>query len=202
MDPSNQPPTPSTPPEQGPNPVPPPTPVQPIPPAAPVNQIQPVTQIEGMTVNMTSVESKAGLYTKITFASLWVLVLAACSFITSLVVGGSDAGAAVVFFLSVAIIATPIFIIANQKRSRELAANPKLTEDVFVKKYLRSTLYTSIIFTAIAAFYFIWLLLSMLFLSEDSSSDNGKGIITALVFAIGSGSILAFCWPMHARTTK
>lgn len=187
------------PPKTNPQPAPaaPPPPPQPTT-AAPVNQ----SNLEGVTINTASVESKAGLYTKVTFVSLWVLVFATTGFLTSLIHGSDDVAGIIVFFVSVALIATPVFVIANSKRGKELKANPALIEDVFVKKYLRKNLFLSVVATAIAAFYFVYITLSTVFVNDGSSDGATKSIMTALVYTLGFGAILAFCWIQHARTTK
>lgn len=173
---------------------------QPLQAAAPA-QPGTVPNLENVTINTASVESKVGLYTNITFIALWILVLVICGFLTALIHGGG--GGAAVFFISVAIIATPVFVISNSKRTKELSNNPALIEDVFVKKYLRKNLFTSVVATSIAAFYFVWILLSTLFLKDNGTSDDsGKAIITALVYTLGFGAILAFCWGLHAKTSK
>ena len=170
--------------------------------AAPVVQAPAVQQPDNLTVNTTSVESKVGLYTKITFASLWVIVLVAISFISTLLVASGALAEAAIFFISVAVIAAPIFYIANQKRANEIKNNPQLVDDVFLKKYLRKNLFWAIVFAAISAFVFVWTLLNTLFLNQSSGSDSTNTIISALVSALGFGSIIAFSWKQHAQTTK
>jgi hypothetical protein len=173
-------------------------------PQAPETKTTPTTpavpSTETVTLNTTSVESKVGLYTKVTFVSLWLLVLATSSFVGSLVSGNGGASSTI-FFVSAAIILAPIFVVANGKRSHELTANPALFDDIFVKKYVRKNLFVSIVFTALTAFFFVLTLLNAIF-TDKNSADSGKVLAYTLVYALGFGTILAFSWQQHARTTK
>ena len=167
------------------------------------DQQQPVTSanLENVTLNTTSVESKVGLYTKVSVLSLWVLVIFAASFLTSLFNGATDSDSFLIT-ISIAIIVAPIFVIADQKRRRELKANPALHDDIFVKKYIRKHLFTSIVLTAISAVIFVFSLLKSITDTGSSSDDLGHTIVGALMFSLGFGAVLAFCWAQHARTTR
>lgn len=163
---------------------------------------QPYTQQAGhYTLNTTSVESKVGLYTNVTFTSLWVLILVVCSAISSLLVGGDEFASVLVFLFSVSVIATPIFLIANSKRLAQLKMDPSLTEDIFVKKYLRRSLFAAIALTAIAVFILVYNLLSGIFLNNGIGIE-GNVIISAFVYAVGFGGMLIFCWNQHATTKR
>lgn len=164
---------------------------------------EPITaqKVENLTVNTASVVSKIGLYTRITYYDLWILVFVVTTSLVMLI-NGSGAGAVLVFMFSVLAVTIPIFVIANNKRKTQLAANPPLIDDIFMKKYLRENLYAAIFATAVSLFYAVWALLSMLFLTNSHVDNKPKLLLDAIIFALGFGSILAFSWSQHARTTK
>lgn len=158
---------------------------------------------DSVTLNTTSVVSKIGLYARVTFFDLWIMVWVTCISLAIILNDSSAIGNVMVFMISVLAITIPIFVIANKKRVRELQINPKLIDDIFLKKYLRVNLFSAIFTTALSLFYAIYSLLSMLFLSSTgSTSDKIKMMLDGLIFAAGFGCILAFSWKQHARTTK
>lgn len=153
------------------------------------------------TLNTTSVESKVGLYTKVTFISLWVIIFSVTTALSSLVYAGGAAAQVLVFIFSALLIATPIFVIANNKRQNQLQINPTLGEDIFVKKYLRSSLFSAIALTALSLFTFVYAFLSGTLVASGSGLD-GKQLVVSLIYTSGFSIMLVFCWKQHANTEK
>lgn len=162
-------------------------------------------QVENVAYNMKMkpVESKIGIYIRLTMLGLWATVIAVCSLLSTVVQASdesSDVGAVLVFVISACVISVPIFWIANKKLRAALAADPRLVEDLFFKKKVRGHLMFAVVATAIAGFFAIFQLLSLLFL--ESADANFADSMSALVFALGFGAILAFLWQLHAQTKR
>lgn len=171
------------------------------------NTGQPI-QVENVQYNMTMkpVESKIGLYMRLTMLGLWVSVTAACVFLAQLISktanSGTDMGMTAVVVISFLAVSLPIFWFANQKRLAAMQKDPRLVDDLFYKKRVRKSLRFAIILTAIAGFISVFTLLSMLFLKNDNSSTKVQDFFAALVYTAGFGGILAFTWKLHAKTQR
>lgn len=164
-------------------------------------------QVENVQYNMSvkPVESKVGLYMRVLSIAMWFTVIFACSFLSSLVsriVGddSSDLGSALVVTLSLLAVSTPIFVVAYRKFKNEERNNPAVIDDLFFKKSVRQNLWVGVVLGAIAAFSFIYTVLSGAFL-EDNEADPA-GIFSALIFTLGFGSIVWFYWKLHAQTKR
>lgn len=163
-------------------------------------------QVENVQYNMRMkpVESKVGLYIKIAGAGLWFTVLFLCGFLTTLIHkiagDGGDLGAALVFTLSLAVVTTPIFILAYRKFRTEQLKNPITSDDIFFKRSVRRSLTWGIIFGAIAAIITLFQFMSALFLKNSGGSYSSA--LSALVFALGFGGIVYFYWRLHAKTQR
>ncbi|HUD07041.1 MAG TPA: hypothetical protein VMR34_04080 [Candidatus Saccharimonadales bacterium] len=177
----------------------------------PPMQSQPATQPnpvnnngpnQNLTVNQTSAVSKVGVYARIAFFDLWLLVFATCIALNIIVGSASSRSVAIVFLIAELIITIPTFVIANKKREKELSQNPSLIEDIFLKKYIRKNLFIAVFLTIISAFILIFEILLKLFVSSASHSITVKGILDELIFTIGFGLVLAFYWKQHKRTVR
>jgi len=162
-------------------------------------------QVENVQYNMRvkPVESKIGLYVRLTMLGLWLTVIAVCSFLSGLINAiayeGSDFGPIAVFAISLAAVSVPVLIIANQKRAKEMARDPRLIDDLFYKRRIRHSLVVAVVISALTAFSLLYQILSKLFLHGDVS---GSSILSTLVFLLGLGCILAFVWKLHAKTQR
>jgi|GEM_PF-2169457 len=163
-------------------------------------------QVENVQYNMRMkpVESKVGLYIKIAGAGLWFTVFFVCGFLSTLIdrIAGShnDLGAALVLTLSLAVVTTPIFIIAYKKFHAEQLKNPITNDDIFFKRSVRRNLTWGIVFGAIAAIITLYQFMSAAFLKNSGGSYSSA--LSALIFALGFGGIVFFYWQLHAKTQR
>jgi hypothetical protein len=111
-----------------------------------------------------------------------------------------DFGPVAVFSIALAAVSVPILVIANQKRGKEMARDPRLIDDLFYKRRIRHSLVVAVVFSGIMAFTVLYELLAKMFLHQDDIS--GASILSSLVFLLGFSGILAFVWQLHAKTQR
>jgi len=162
-------------------------------------------QVENVQYNMRvkTVESKIGLYVRVTMLGLWLTVIAACSLLAGIInrieYSYADVGPVAVFAISLAAVAVPILYFGNKKRAREMARDPRLVDDLFYKRRVRHSLVVAVVFAGLTAFSMLYELLSKVFLHGSTSV---AAILSNLVFLLGFGAILAFVWKLHASTQR
>ena len=163
-------------------------------------------QVENVQYNMKMkpVQSKIGLYIKIASTSLWFTVVFVCAFLATViqkVAGNSgDLGSSFVLTLSLAVVTTPIFLVAYSKFRAEERKNPISRDDIFLKQSVRKGLWGAVVLGAIASVIALYQVLGATFLKESSAS-YATGF-SALVFALGFGSLVYFYWGLHAKTQR
>ena len=156
-------------------------------------------------MRMRPVESKVGLYLRLTMLGLWVTVFAVCVLLANIIDkvmkdSTADLGSALVVVLSLCAVSVPLFVVANKKRATAIQNDPRLLDDLFFKKQVRKSLNTAVILTAIAGFITILSLLSTLFLKN--SGLEIADFLMGLIFSAGFGLVLAFTWQLHAKTQR
>ncbi len=161
-------------------------------------------QVENVQYNMRvkPVESKIGLYLRLTLLGMWLTVVAACSFLSGVITAiseESDFGPVAVFSIALAAVAVPVLVIANQKRAKEMARDPRLVDDLFSTRRVRHSLVVATVFSGIMAFTVLYELLAKMFLHSEVS---GAGILSSFVFLVGFAGILAFVWQLHTKTQR
>ncbi len=162
-------------------------------------------QVENVQYNMKvkTVESKIGLYVRLTMLGLWATVIAGCTLITGIINRVADEfadlGPIAVFSISLAAVSVPVFIIANKKRMKEMLRDPRLIDDLFYKRRIRNSLVTAVVLSGIVAFSTLYQILSKMFLH---SSESVTSILSAFVFLAGFGGVLAFVWQLHTKTQR
>lgn len=163
-------------------------------------------QVESVQYNMMMhpVESRVGFFLRLASLGLWVMIIFVASSFAAIISNAqndsSGVGGIIVFTISIACAAIPIFLISNKKMNQELAKNPAMVDDLFFKKSTRSGLYAAIVFTAIALIAAVYNLLAAAFLKEGSGSASG--FFQCFVFALCFGGGLFYYWNLHSKTRR